>query len=59
MTDEQLEAAAHKLCEIRGWEPDEKQGFFGTRLEIAKSEVLKFYQVAQALDSVIGTGELK
>lgn len=50
MTDAQLKAAALKLCEIRGWKPEEMQGFFGTHLEIAKSEVLKFYQVAQAID---------
>lgn len=54
MTDAQLEAAALKLCEIRGWKPEEKQGFFGTRLEIAKNEVLKFYQVAQAVDFALG-----
>jgi hypothetical protein len=54
MTDEQIEVAARKLCEIREWKPEEKQGIFGTRLEIAKSEVLKFYQVAQAIDHALG-----
>lgn len=54
MTDAQLEAAALKLCEIREWKPEEKQGFFGTFLEIAKTEVVKFYQVAQAVDFALG-----
>lgn len=49
MTDEQLDAAARMLCEIRGWEPE-------TRLDQAIREVVAFYQVAQALDSVFKQG---
>lgn len=57
MTDEQLEAAARKLCELGGVDPNEKR-VLGTALDNAKREVLSFYRIAQALDSVIGNGEL-
>lgn len=69
MTPEQLKAAARKLCEIRGIDPDRKgyapsHGpadvlFVETAADAAEREILAFYQVAQAVDFVIGTGELK
>ena len=69
MTDEQLEAAARKLCEIRGIEPDRvvpvsppptTMGYVpAVALALpawreAQAEILGFYQVAKALDSVLG-----
>lgn len=69
MTDEQLKAAARRLCEIRGIDPERKgyapsHGpadvlFVEAAADAAEREILAFYQVARALDSVIGTGELK
>ena len=68
MTKDQLQAAARKLCEIRGIDPDRKgyapsHGpadvlFVETAADAAEREILAFYQVARALDSVIH-GELK
>lgn len=60
MTDEQLEAAARKLCEIRGWKPDSLDHLqvrgaanpLEDALEHCKREILSFYQCAQAVDSV-------
>lgn len=60
MTNEQLETAARKLCEIRQLPADNFPLRDGSSfLDIAKREILAFYQVAKALDSVIGSGELK
>lgn len=71
MTDEQLEAAARKLCEIRGVNPNHmvrvdpppnSMGYVPAALlsvpawRGAQSEILAFYQVAQALDSVFHQG---
>ena len=65
MTDEQLERAALKLCEIRGWKPhsiDHLQACFSNPLEDAidhcKREVLAFYQVAQAIDFALDINSL-
>lgn len=68
MTKDQLQAAARKLCEIRGIDP-ERPGyapshsmadvmFVEIAWQAAEREILAFYQVARALDSVIH-GELK
>lgn len=62
MTDQQLNAAALKLCEIRGWSPEsldhlQAQGVANPledALEHCKREILSFYQVAKALDTVLG-----
>jgi len=69
MTEQQIEAAARKLCEIRGIDPDRAapvspppttMGYVpAVALALpawreAKAEILGFYQVAQALDSVLG-----
>lgn len=66
MNDEQLEAAAHKLCEIRGWKPDSIDHLMAagpanplhSALDHCKREIIAFYQVAQAVDAVIGAGDL-
>lgn len=73
MTDAQLEAAARKLCAIRGIDPDDtslgfpepdESGFVEFRLvkhpawRRAAGEIRIFYEVAQALDSVLGDGSL-
>lgn len=72
MTDEQLEAAARKLCELRGIDPERMvptappptdMGYVPAVLlhtpawRAAVAEIRGFYQIAQALDSVLG-GEL-
>lgn len=58
MTDEQLEVAARKLCELRGWNPDGNTvtsvQAYGTWLNLAKREILNFYQAAQAIDHALG-----
>lgn len=67
MTDEQLNAAALKLCEIRGWQPDGHaplqpgeqlligaSALWPNAMSMAKREILSFYQVAKALDTVLG-----
>jgi hypothetical protein len=61
MTDQQLETAARKLCEIRGWKPDSLDHMstrFVSPLETAlahcKREIIAFYQVAQAVDFALG-----
>lgn len=69
MTDEQLEAAARKLCEIRGIDPDRQIGhgappnangavpavmLYSPAWRLAASEIMGFYQVAKALDFVLG-----
>jgi hypothetical protein len=69
MTEEQLEAAARKLCEIRGIDPDKSvphgappndMGYVPSVLlyapawRLVASEIRNFYQIAQALDSVLG-----
>ncbi len=61
MTDDQIERAALKLCEIRGWKPrslDHMQARIANPLEDAVDhcmrEIIAFYQVAKALDSVLG-----
>jgi hypothetical protein len=66
MTYEQLNAAARKLCEIRCIDPDRRgyapsHGpadvlFVETAADAAEREILAFYQVAQALDSVFNKG---
>ena len=65
MTEQQLEAAARKLCEIRGINPEasvshgaepDSRGFvhavmlYSPAWRIVAQEVLSFYQVAQAVD---------
>ena len=61
MTEEQLEAAARKLCEIRGWSLDGLDHLsiagaspLDTPLEHCKREILSFYQRAQAIDFALG-----
>ena len=73
MTEQQIEAAARKLCEIRGVNPDARVAHgappnengivhavlvYSPYWRVVAREVLSFYQVAQAVDSVIGNGEL-
>ena len=69
MNDDQLEAAARKLCKIRGIDPDRSIGHCAPpnadgmvpavmlrspAWRVAASEILSFYQVAKALDTVFG-----
>lgn len=69
MTDAQLEAAARKLCEIRGIDPDRmvstsppptEMGYVPAVLlhvpvwRQAQAEIRGFYQIARALDFVLG-----
>lgn len=70
MTDQQLEAAARKLCELRGVDPDRlvptspppnDMGYVPAVLltvpawRQAKAEIQGFLQIAQAVDSVISS----
>lgn len=69
MTDEQIEAAARKLCEIRGIDPDKRVGhgaepdangmvpavmLYSPAWRLVAREVSAFYQVAQAIDFALG-----
>ena len=49
MTDEQIEAAARRLCGIRGVDPDWKLGPSHTQLDRAKYEVRAHLEVRQAI----------
>jgi hypothetical protein len=51
MTDQQLEAAALKLCELRGWNAESQEN-----INAAKRDVVDFYHVAKAIDFAF-TGE--
>lgn len=72
MTEQQLEAAARKLCELRGLDPDQRvshgappnnMGYvpavllYSPRWQMVAGEIRGFYQIAQALDSVL-SGDL-
>lgn len=69
MTEEQLEMAARKLCEIRGIDPEKRiphgappndMGYVPAVLlhspawKLVAGEIRGFYQIAQALDHVLG-----
>lgn len=69
MTEQQLEAAARKLCELRGIDPERMiptspppndMGYVPAVLlhvpawRQAAGEIRGFYQIAQAIDSVLG-----
>lgn len=69
MTDEQIEVAARKLCEIRGIDPDRRVGhgaepdanglvpavlLYSPAWRLVAREVTSFYQVAQAIDHALG-----
>jgi hypothetical protein len=69
MTDEQIEAAARKLCEIRGIDPEKRIGhgaepnadgmvpaviLYSPAWRLVAREVGAFYQVAQAIDHALG-----
>jgi hypothetical protein len=45
MTDQQLEAAALKLCELRGWNAESQEN-----IDAAERDVIDFYNVAKAID---------
>jgi hypothetical protein len=62
MTDDQIERAALRLCEIRGWKPHSLDHLqvrgaadpLEDAVDHCKREIIAFYQVAKALDSVLG-----
>lgn len=73
MTEQQIEAAARKLCEIRGIDPDRMvphgappndHGYVPAVLlhspawRMAVSEVRNFYQLAKAVDFGMGMEQL-
>lgn len=73
MTEQQLEAAARKLCEIRGIDPDflvshgvppSDMGYVPAVLlhspawTLAVSEVRNFYELAKAIDFGMGMEQL-
>ena len=53
MTPEQLEAAARKLCEIRGWDWREDVSLEGRKLEmaldVAKWEIRAYLEIQEAI----------
>jgi hypothetical protein len=63
MTDEQLEAAARKLCEIRGIDAEKRVAADAGGCDVymtepawlqASREVIAFHQVARAVDFALG-----
>jgi hypothetical protein len=53
LTDKELEAAGHKLCEIRGIGPYMPVGLTPA-FKIAASEIKNFIEIVQAIDHVKG-----
>lgn len=71
MNEQQIEQAARKLCELRGLDPDQLLGhgakpdangmvpavlLRSPRWQLVAEQIKDFYQVAQAIDSVMHAG---
>lgn len=73
MTDEQIEKAARKLCELRGIDPDMSVGHgaqpdangmvpavmcYSAAWRLAAHEIVAFFQVAKAIDHALDMNQL-